>query len=173
MKQETLGEVLRRRRQALALSQRDLAREVGVKGSHVAYLENGRRRPSFSLLKRIADTLGLDKQQLFVLAYPEAIALISPGNAGDAERATTHPPDVWRQFVENRALLKRHRVSPSEIEILKRVNMHWRLTSPLHLLLVLNVVRQAVQGVDVEMPAALPPASRPRRRPRSAPAGQS
>lgn len=57
MKKETLGQVLKQRRGAYALTQRELARKLGVKASHVAYLENGRRRPSLSLLSRLADTL--------------------------------------------------------------------------------------------------------------------
>jgi transcriptional regulator with XRE-family HTH domain len=63
MKKETLGQVLKQRREAYALTQRELAHKLGVKASHVAYLENGRRRPSLSLLARLADTLELDKQR--------------------------------------------------------------------------------------------------------------
>ena len=72
MKKETLGQVLKQRRGAYAYTQRELARKLGVKASHIAYLENGRRRPSLSLLSRIAETLELDKQRLFLLAHPEA-----------------------------------------------------------------------------------------------------
>ena len=76
MKKETLGQVLKQRREAYALTQRELARKLGVKASHVAYLENGRRRPSLSLLARLADTLELNKQRLFLLTHPEAEAII-------------------------------------------------------------------------------------------------
>ena len=72
MKKETLGQVLKQRRAAYALTQRELARKLGVKASHVAYLENGRRRPSLSLLSRLANTLDLDRQRLFLLVHPEA-----------------------------------------------------------------------------------------------------
>ena len=47
--------MVKHRRQALGLTQRQLAEMLGVKGSHVAYLENGRRKPSLALLKRLAD----------------------------------------------------------------------------------------------------------------------
>src|ERR1700688_717516 len=72
MKKETLGQVLKQRREAYALTQRELARKLGVKASHVAYLENGRRRPSLSLLARLAETLVLNKQRLFLLKHTEA-----------------------------------------------------------------------------------------------------
>jgi len=67
-KKETLGQVLKQRRGAYAYTQRELAKKLGVKASHIAYLENGRRRPSLSLLSRISDTLELDKKRLFLLA---------------------------------------------------------------------------------------------------------
>ena len=46
-KKRRLGELIRIRRVARGLSQRDLARSVGVTASHVALIESGRRRPSY------------------------------------------------------------------------------------------------------------------------------
>ena len=43
MKKKTLGSVLKDRREFLRLTQRELAAKLGVKASHVAYLENGRQ----------------------------------------------------------------------------------------------------------------------------------
>lgn len=40
-------------REALGLTQRQIATKLGVKASHVAYLENGRRHPSPALLGKI------------------------------------------------------------------------------------------------------------------------
>jgi transcriptional regulator with XRE-family HTH domain len=160
MKQTTLGQVLKRQREALSLSQRELARSVGVKASYVAYIESGRRRPSLPVLRRIADTLGLNGQQVFVLAYPEAKALMDPDYRPGP---TSRPEQVWRQFAGNRALLRSHRVTPSELAVLKQVNLHWRLTSPLHFLMVLNAVRQAVQGVEVGIAATPRPGIRRKR----------
>jgi transcriptional regulator with XRE-family HTH domain len=70
MKKKTLGQLIKQQRDAYDLTQRELASKLGVKASHIAYLENGRRKPSLALLRRIADTLGLDEQQLFLLAHP-------------------------------------------------------------------------------------------------------
>src|SRR6266446_8985426 len=99
MKKETLGPVLKQRREAFALTQRELARKLGVKASHVAYLENGRRRPSLSLLTRLADTLDLDKQRLFLLTHPEAEDLVGlRRDAAPSKRAD----NAWRKFTDNR-----------------------------------------------------------------------
>ena len=39
-------------RQALSFTQREMATRLGIKASHVAYLENGRRQPSTMLLAK-------------------------------------------------------------------------------------------------------------------------
>jgi len=142
MKKETLGQVLKQRRAAYAFTQRELARKLGVKASHVAYLENGRRRPSLSLLSRIADTLDLDKQRLFLLAHPEAHWVV--GERRGPSPARQHE-DAWRKFVSDRATLTRHKVTDRELKVLHRVSMLGRVSSPNQFLFILNAIRQAVE----------------------------
>jgi|YelNatPaOPRAMG01_1025707.scaffolds.fasta_scaffold12008_3 transcriptional regulator with XRE-family HTH domain len=140
MKKKTLGEVLKGRREAMGLTQRELAAKLGVKASHVAYLENGRRRPSLLLLGRLANVLGLEKEPLFLLAHPEARALL-----GDHQAASPARPDnAWRRFLADRALLARYKVTPREVRVLKQVNLLGRVSSPRQFLFVLNSIRQAV-----------------------------
>ncbi|HYL58488.1 MAG TPA: helix-turn-helix transcriptional regulator [Candidatus Acidoferrales bacterium] len=142
MKKETLGQVLRQRREAYALTQRELARKLGVKASHVAYLENGRRRPSLSLLARLADTLELDKQRLFLLTHPEAEGILNsrrePARAQRADHA-------WRKFVSNRGILARHKITSQELKVLQKVNLLGRVSAPNQFLFILNSIRQAVE----------------------------
>jgi transcriptional regulator with XRE-family HTH domain len=64
------GNTIRRRRQAFGYSQRQLARLVGVQASHIAYLENGRRLPSLSLLIRLAEELNVRPGKLALQAFP-------------------------------------------------------------------------------------------------------
>jgi transcriptional regulator with XRE-family HTH domain len=47
---KTLGSVVKEARDGARMTQRQLATEVGIKASHVAYIENGHRRPSISLI---------------------------------------------------------------------------------------------------------------------------
>jgi transcriptional regulator with XRE-family HTH domain len=142
MKKETLGQVLKQRREAYALTQRELARKLGVKASHVAYLENGRRRPSLSLLARLADTLELNKQRLFLLTHPEAEAII--GAHRDASPAK-RKENAWRKFVSNRGMLARHKVTDQELKVLQKVNMLGKVSAPNQFLFILNSIRQAVE----------------------------
>lgn len=142
MKNKTLGEVLKSRRELLALTQRELAAQLGVKPSHVAYLETNRRRPSLGLVSRIAEVLDLDKEMLFLLAHPEARSLITPQRA-PASRPNRE--DVWRDFTHDKALLARHQVSPRELKVLSQVNLLGKVTAPRHFLFILNSIRQAVE----------------------------
>jgi transcriptional regulator with XRE-family HTH domain len=141
MKKETLGQVLKQRRGAYAYTQRELAKKLGVKASHVAYLENGRRRPSLSLLSRIADTLELDKQRLFILAHPEAHSFVGDRRESAPAR---QDGDSWRKFSGDRGTLIRHKVTNQELKVLKNVNMLGRVSAPNQFLFILNAIRQAV-----------------------------
>ena len=141
MKKKTLGEVLKARREAMALTQRELAARLGVKASHVAYLENGRRRPSLPLLGRLAAVLSLEKEPLFLLAHPEARALLGTRDGAPAAR----PDNAWRKFLGDRALLARHKVTAPELRVLKQVNLLGRVSSPRQFLFILNSIRQAVE----------------------------
>jgi transcriptional regulator with XRE-family HTH domain len=61
---------IRSRREALGYNQRELANLVGVKQSHIAYLESGRRLPSLSLLTRLAKELKVPPGKLALQAFP-------------------------------------------------------------------------------------------------------
>jgi transcriptional regulator with XRE-family HTH domain len=88
---KTLGQVLKERRALLQLTQRELALKLGVKPSHVAYLETNSRRPSLGLLSRIADVLGLPKESLFALAHPEARSFLgTPRDAAPPQEPVKH-----------------------------------------------------------------------------------
>jgi transcriptional regulator with XRE-family HTH domain len=140
MNKKTLGQVLRKQREALALTQRQVAKQLGVRASHVAYLERGLRKPSLSLLRRIADRLGLDGQKLFFLSHPEARLLLERCLAPQRPKPFD---DAWRRFIGSRALLDRHNVTRAELKILRQVSLLRRVSSPRQFLFVLNSIRQA------------------------------
>ncbi len=76
MAKRTLGSVVKEARDGARMTQRELAAAIGVKASHIAYIENGRRKPSISLLTRLRETLGLDGKEILILAHPEAKQLL-------------------------------------------------------------------------------------------------
>jgi transcriptional regulator with XRE-family HTH domain len=139
---KTLGEVLKDRRTLFRFTQRELALKLGVKPSHVAYLETNHRRPSLGLLSRIADVLDLPKESLLVLAHPEASSLLgTPRNTAPRRKQD----QAWQEFTGNKALLARHRVKPRELKVLSQVNLLGEITAPRQFVFILNAIRQAVE----------------------------
>ena len=99
----SLGRLLKRKRKELALTQRALANQLGVKASHVAYLESGKRKPSLTLMARLEDALGVSRQQIFLLAHPEAAAVVNPR---EVMAPRQRPADAWRQLIADRAFIE-------------------------------------------------------------------
>ena len=120
------------------MTQRELAAAIGVKASHIVYIENGHRNPSISLINRLGETLGLDTKELLVLAHPEAKQIIDgarPLAKGDA--------GARQRFVSNQALLRRHAITRGELKILKQVATLEHVAHPGHFIFILNAIRQA------------------------------
>jgi transcriptional regulator with XRE-family HTH domain len=139
MRKKTLGATVKERRDALRLTQRELAAKVGVKASHIAYIENGFRKPSLSLIRRLVDTLGLDPREVLLLAHPDAKYLMDPRIEPDRQSANS----AWERFASDRALLRAHNVSRAELRVLEQVSMLEHVAHPRHFLFVLNSIRQA------------------------------
>ncbi len=132
-----LGESLKIRRKALGLTQRALAEKLGVEASYVAFIESGRRKPSLNLVARIADTLGLDRQQVLILAHPEAKALIAPTNSDVPKQATPS----WQRFIKDRVLLTRYHVTKRELQVLEHVSLLGTALSAKEFLAILTLIR--------------------------------
>jgi transcriptional regulator with XRE-family HTH domain len=138
MTKRTLGSVVKEARDGARMTQRGLAAAIGVKASHVAYIENARRRPSISLINRLSETLGLDAKELLVLAHPEAKQIVD-GDQPSAQKKD----DAWKRFVSNAALIRRHAVTQGELKVLKQVSMLARVACPEQFIFILNAIRQA------------------------------
>jgi transcriptional regulator with XRE-family HTH domain len=132
-----LGQLLKARREALGLTQRSLARKLGVEASHVAFIESGRRKPSFKLVARIADKLGLDWQDLLLLAHPEARVLLSRTESKPRRR----PPLSWQSFTKNSALLARYHVTKRELQALEHLSLLGTTISTKQFLAILTLIR--------------------------------
>ena len=138
MIKRTLGSVVKEARDGARMTQRDLAAAIGVKASHIAYIENGHRKPSISLINRLGETLGLDAKELLVLAHPEAKQIV------DGDRPSGKKGDeAWPRFVSNQALLRRHAITQGELKILKQVATLEQVAHPGHFIFILNAIRQA------------------------------
>jgi transcriptional regulator with XRE-family HTH domain len=108
------GRLIRERRRLLNLTQEELARRIRVSMPFVGHLETGHRRPSEKTITKLAKVLGLDQQELFLLANPGTRALFR-----------THFQDstgsAWDQFKRNRQLHRAHKISLAEMSMLAPV----------------------------------------------------
>ena len=124
-------------REGLGLTQRALAHQLGVEGSHIAFIESGRRKPSLKLVGRLADALGLERQTLLILAHPEAKQLIA--EAKPENKRNTSPS--WQRFIDNRELLNRYNVTERELRTLEHLSLLGTVVSAKEFLAILTLIR--------------------------------
>lgn len=79
-----LGRIIKQQRIAIPLTLQELAATSGVSSSHLGRIERGERFPSAHILRRIAQPLGFDEDELFTLA-----GFLSPHPSGVAEERNT------------------------------------------------------------------------------------
>ena len=128
---------MRNRREGLGLTQRSLAQKLGVEASHIAFIENGRRRPSLKLVARMADVLSFDRQKLLVLAHPEAKELIA--QAKQETRSKAAPS--WHRFIRNHELLLHYDVTDRELQALEHLSFLGTVKSAKEFLAILTLIR--------------------------------
>jgi transcriptional regulator with XRE-family HTH domain len=134
-----LSDAIKEWRNSAGLTQRQVAQQIGVKPSYVAYLEAGERQPSLALAMRLAELMKADPVKICCAAHPELEEILStkPKPAGSQT-------DTWKRFTTEAALLKRHHVTDEELRVLKEVNRMAKIKNPRNLLFVLNSIRQAI-----------------------------
>lgn len=88
----TLGHRIRHFRLATGLTLDELGAEVGVAGSQLSLIENGRREPKLSLLQAIAEATGTDVTELLSAEPPNRRAALEI----ELERAQSSP--LFRQL---------------------------------------------------------------------------
>lgn len=131
------GQVIRTRRIELRLTLKEVAARIGTSKPYIAHLESGRRHPSDKVVAKLADALGLDNRELFLLANPHARALVSTGLRG-AEGS------VWEDFQKNAALQRLYNITNEEMVVLSGVALLGEVRSSRDLIYVLNAIRNAV-----------------------------
>jgi transcriptional regulator with XRE-family HTH domain len=132
-----LGELLKTRREDLGFTQRELAQKIGVEASYSAFIESGRRKPSIKLVGRIADVLDVDRQELLILAHPEAKALLAEPQF---KRPRNAAPS-WQRFIHNQALLARYHVTKLELQALEELSLLGAALSAKEFLAILTLIR--------------------------------
>ena len=133
----SFGRVVRERRRQLDLTQEQLARRIKTSVPYIGHLEAGKRHPSGQVIVRVADALGLDVRDLFLLANPKVSSLIS-------ERQESDVPSAWNVFVKDAKLREIHNITDQEMETLSQVAKMGEVRAPRDFLFILNAIRQAL-----------------------------
>ncbi len=133
----TFANVIRERRRHLDLTQEEVARRIDTSVPYIGLLEAGRRHPSAKVVTKLADVLGLDPRDLFLLANPEAKTLVSLP-------ADSNTPSAWEAFREDENLRKVHNISDREMETLSQVALMGDVRSSRDFVFILNTIRQAL-----------------------------
>ena len=131
------GDVLRKRRRELDLTQDEVASRIKISVPYVGHLESGKRHPSNKIIGRLAQVLGLEYRELFFLANPQAKALLS-ASPKEAEGS------VWDAFRTDDHVRRIHNISNDEMQMLSHVALLGELQSARDLIYILNMVRHAV-----------------------------
>jgi DNA-binding XRE family transcriptional regulator len=129
------GQIVRQRRRQLDMTQHDLARRIGTSVPYIGHLESGKRHPSDRVVLKLAQVLGLNPRELFILANPGTKVLVSPC----PERA-----GAWERFAANQELRRLQNITDEEMEMLSRVAMMGEVGCSRDFLFILNSIRQAL-----------------------------
>jgi hypothetical protein len=89
------------------------------------------------LVAKIADALGLDRQQLLILAHPEAKALIAETKSKPPKKTTLS----WQRFIKNHELLARYHVTERELHALENLSLLGTVHAAKEFLAILTLIR--------------------------------
>jgi transcriptional regulator with XRE-family HTH domain len=66
--QYKIGEIIKKKRVSIPLTLYELSSNSGVSQSHIGRIERGERLPSARVLRKIAEPLGFEEEELFIIA---------------------------------------------------------------------------------------------------------
>ena len=133
----TFGQIIRERRRQLDLTQVEVARRIKTSLPYVGHLESAKRHPSEKVVVRLAQVLGLDSRELFLLANPGTRALLS-------QQPRSEETSAWESFAKDENLRTVHNVTGEEMQTLSQVAMMGEVRSSRDFLFILNTIRQAL-----------------------------
>src|SRR5579864_8766067 len=133
----SFGQVIRERRRQLDMTQEEVARRIRTSIPYIGHLESAKRHPSEKVLVRLAQVLGLEPRDLFFLANPGTMVLIS-------QEPKSRGASAWDSFAKDHNVRKVHNITDQEMETLSQVAMMGEVRSSRDFVFILNTIRQAL-----------------------------
>ena len=139
MVKRKFGQVIRARRRQLELTQQEIAHRIKTSAPYVGHLESGKRNPSDEVLSRLADVLGLDRREMFLLANPQAGKMLKP-------KESNYKKTAWEEFHKDESIRRTHNITAAEMNILSTVARMGEVSSPRDFIYILLTIRQTLGG---------------------------
>lgn len=133
----SFGRVIRERRRQLKLAQEEVARRIKMSAPYVVLLEADKRHPSGQAIVKLADVLGLDARDLFLLANPNVGSIISDHQSSEGTSA-------WDAFVQEEKFREIHKITDQEMQTLSHVAVMGQVRSSRDFIFILNAIRYAL-----------------------------
>src|SRR5262245_54733640 len=130
------GQIIRRRRRQLDLSQKEVARRIKT-SPHCRPCRIRKGRPSNETIARLVKVLGLEGRELFFLLHPDAHAFLKPPPPSQACSA-------WEQFRNDDRFRRFQGFLKERWKCLPAGRRWGEVRSPEDFIYVLNAVRQAI-----------------------------
>lgn len=95
-----LGEIIRQQRITVSLTLQQLAGMSDVSASHLGRIERGERFPSASILRKVAQPLGFEEDELFTLAgylSPHSPSIAKAGQSYSSRQLAPYVAKVWAE----------------------------------------------------------------------------
>lgn len=117
METNDLGAIIKQQRVMVPMTLQELAATTGISPSHLGRIERGERFPSAHVLRKIAEPLGFDENELFILAgyltpQPATVSEAEAGYTGGhldpyvSKMLAQEPVEVQRAVIGILSVLK-------------------------------------------------------------------
>ncbi|HYA35970.1 MAG TPA: helix-turn-helix transcriptional regulator [Candidatus Binataceae bacterium] len=147
-KRGTFGSIIRDRRRQMDLTQEEVARRAKTSTPYIGHIESGTRHPSAKVLGRLADVLGFDRRELFLLCNPGARALL------ELKEPLMTKDSAWEEFRRDESTHRLHNISSREMHMLSQVALLGQVRSSRDFIYILNTIRQSFVNYETNSKSA-------------------
>lgn len=141
--QSTFGQYIKSRRLEMKLTQSEVAKKLNVAQNFITYLEKNRRKPTNSMIKKIADILSLPVDQLYFSAHPEINEMVNLNQKTPV--SSQQIPLSLLELKEDKELRQKHRITDLEIDELASMRLRSLIKSKEDYVFLLMSIRQVMK----------------------------
>ena len=136
------GDYILKRRVEIGLKQSDIAKSLGVAQNFVSYLENGKRKPTNDMIKKLSKILALPTDQLYLKSHPDLMELISYDEIEGRIRQQISP--LLEELKNDKSLRNQHAITDEEIDQLASLKLRGEVKRKMDYVFLLMSIRQVI-----------------------------